>query len=68
MTFINLALSVDNKNKVEVGIPATSRRSQIRTFYLRKDEPNNNDHDFPNANCKLVPAGYLILKKKNQRS
>ena len=32
-----LSLSVDNKNKVEVGIPATSRRSQIRTFYLCKD-------------------------------
>jgi len=63
-----LSLSVDNKNKVEVGIPATSRRSQIRTFYLSEDSPNYNDHDFPHSKCKLVPAGYQILRHKTQRS
>ena len=63
-----LSLSVDNKNKVEVGIPATSRRNQIRTFYMVSDSPNYNDHDFPHTNSKLVPAGYQILKNKPHRS
>ena len=57
-----LAMSVDNKNKVEVGIPATSRRTNIRTFHLLDHAPNYFDHDFPNPNCKLVPAGYQILR------
>ena len=35
-----LSLSVDNKNKVEVGIPATSRRSKINKFYLKEFSPN----------------------------
>ena len=63
-----LALSVDNKNKVDVGIPATSRRSNIRTFYLKDDAINYHDHDFPNPNSKLVPAGYQVLKHKPTRS
>ena len=63
-----LALSVDNKNKVEVGIPATNRRSKIRTFYMIKESPNYNDHDFPHSNAKLVPAGYQILRNKITRS
>ena len=58
-----LSLSVDNKNKVEVGIPATSRRTKIRTFHLVDQAPVYNDHDFPNANSKLVPAGYQILRE-----
>ena len=63
-----LALSVDNKNKVEVGIPATSRCSKIRTFYMIEESPNYNDHDFPHSNAKLVPAGYQILWNKMTRS
>lgn len=63
-----LSMSVDNKNKVEVGIPATSRRSQIRSFYMVEDGINYNDHDFPHANSKLVPAGYQILRQKLSRS
>ena len=59
-----LMMSVDNKNKVEVGIPATLRYTKIRTFHLLEDAPNYNDHDFPNANCKLVPSGYEILRFK----
>ena len=57
-----LAMSVDNKNKVEVGIPATSRRTNIRTFHLVDHSPVYNDHDFPNPNSKLVPAGYQVLR------
>ena len=53
-----LSLSVDNKNKVDVGIPATSHSSKIRTFYLTEDSQNYNDH----ANSKLVPAWYQVLR------
>ena len=63
-----MCMSVDNKNKVEVAIPATSRRSKIRTFHLINQAPNYNDHDFPNPNCKLVPAGYQTLLPKFNRS
>ena len=30
--------------------------------------PIYNDHDFPNPNCKLVPAGYQILRRRLTRS
>ena len=63
-----LCLSVDNKNKVEVGNPAANRRTQIRSFYLENDAPNYNDHDFPYRNSKLTPAGYQILKPRLERS
>jgi len=63
-----LSLSVDNKNKVEVGIPATSRRANIRTFHLTNQAPIYNDHDFPNPNSKLVPAGYQVLRHPVLRS
>ena len=53
-----ISLSVDNKMKVEVGNPATSRRNNIHKFYLLEDSPNYLDHDFPYRNSKLTPAGY----------
>jgi len=62
-----LMMSVDNKNKVEVGIPATSRRTNIRTFHMVDQAPIYNDHDFPNPNAKLVPAGYQILRHSLKR-
>jgi len=65
---ITLSVSVDNKNKVEVGIPATSRRTKIRTFHLIGQAPIYNNHDFPNPNSKLVPAGYHILKHPIKKS
>lgn len=63
-----LRFSVDNKNKIDVGIPAVNRRSKLRTFHLTSDAPNYNDHDYPNPNCKLVPAGYQVLKERKTRS
>jgi hypothetical protein len=35
---------------------------------MENDAINYNDHDFPNPNSKLVPAGYQILKEKASRS
>ena len=63
-----VGLSVDNKMKVEIGNPATSRRSNIRKFYLVEDAPNYCDHDFPHRNTKLTPAGYQLRVLKLQRS
>jgi len=61
-------MSVDNKNKIDVGIPAVNRRNKIRTIHLSNSAPNYEDHDFPNHDCKLVPAGYMRLKGKVTRS
>ena len=63
-----VSMSVDNKNKVEVGNPATSRRSKIRTFHLMNSGINYHDHDFPYRNTKLTPAGYMNLRHKLKRS
>ena len=61
-------LSVDNKNKVAVGNPTTSRRANIRKFYLVPNAPNYNDHDFPHRKAKPVPAGYQLLTTNPSRS
>ena len=63
-----MSLSCDNKNKIDVGIPAVSRRNQIRTFHMNDAAPNLPDHDFPFRNSKLTPAGYYILTQKSKRS
>ena len=63
-----LRMSVDNKNKVDVGTTAVSRRCQIRTFCLQQDAPTYFDHDFPYRNSKLTPAGYQILTPQIKRS
>ena len=65
-----VGLSVDNKNKVEVGNVAVSRRCRVRKYCMKGDGANHNDHDFPHKNCKLVPAGYQLrtLKTKRGRS
>jgi len=61
-----IQLSVDNKNKVDVGINACSRRNKIRSFHLTNAAPNYVDHDFPvGSKTKLVPAGYMRLKSKH---
>ena len=67
MALNTLAMSVDNKNKVDVGIPATIRRTKIRTFHLVDQGPNFYDHDFPNPNSKLVHAGYEIFRHEIKR-
>ena len=54
--------------KIEIGNPATSRRSNIRKFYLLDDAPNYCDHDFPYRNTKLTPAGYQLRLFRSQRS
>jgi hypothetical protein len=59
--------SCDDKNKVNVGesTPAVSRYHNISKFFLTGDSPNYCDHDFPIPNSKIIPSGYMELKKKS---
>ncbi len=57
-----IMVSVDDKNKINVGILAVSRYHQISRFFMADDQPQYSDHDFPYPNSKIIPSGYLILK------
>ena len=63
-----VALSTDDKNKLNVGTLAVSRYFNQGKFFMTNDQPNYPDHDFPFSGAKLVPAGYLLLKSKIRRS
>ena len=63
-----IAISADDKNKVNVGTLAVSRHFSINNIFATNDQPNYPDHDFPYTNAKIVPAGYLVLKSRNRRS
>lgn len=63
-----IAISADDKNKINVGTLAVSRHFSINNIFATNDQPNYPDHDFPYTNAKLVPAGYLLLKSKQRRS
>ena len=63
-----LRMSCDNKNKLNVGVVATSRKQKIRRFFPTNDAPNYPDHDFPYPNAKLIPAGYKVLHDRPSRS
>ena len=53
-----LQMSVDNKNRIDLGTLAVNRRCQINRFHLVPDAPIYNNHDFPYRNSRLTPAGY----------
>lgn len=61
-------LSCDNKNKVNVGSLAVSRYHQLQHFFPTTNAPVYSDHDFPTANAKIVPSGYLLLEHKGRQS
>lgn len=63
-----IAISADDKNKVNVGTLAVSRHFSINNIFATDDQRNYPDHDFPYANAKLVPARYLFLKSRKWRS
>lgn len=63
-----VALSTDDKNKLNVGTLAVSRYFNQGKFFMTNDQPNYPDHDFPFSGAKLVPAGYLLLKSRIRRS
>ena len=59
-------ISVDDKNKVNVGTLAVSRFFHISKFFPINDAPNYGDHDFPYPDSKIVPSGYLVMETKGQ--
>ena len=63
-----VALSADDKNKLNVGTLAVSRYFNQGKFFMTNDQPNYPDHDFPYRGAKLIPAGYLLLKSRIRRS
>ena len=56
-----IAISADDKNKVNVGTLAVNRHFSINNMFATNDQPNYPDHDLPYPNAKRVPAGYLLL-------
>lgn len=66
--FGELRVSCDDKNKINVGTPAVSHYHQISSFFMVGSSPNLPDHDFPYANSKIVPSGYLVMHGKRRRA
>ena len=56
------AFSCDDMNKINIGAMAVSCYHQIRRFFLRDDEPNYPDHDFPLPDHKVILSGYMWLQ------
>ena len=61
-----VALSADDKNKLNVGTLAVSRDFTQGKFFMTNDQPNYPDHDFPYSGAKLIRAGYLLLKSRTR--
>ena len=51
-----IAISADNKNKVNVGKLAVTNHFSINFIFPTDDQLNYPDHDFPYADAKLVPG------------
>lgn len=58
-------LSCDNKDMVEIGVPAVNRLNRPKRYFMEKDKPKLDIHDIPvRSNLKIIPFGYLFLKRK----
>ena len=55
-------LSVDDKAKIKIGIPAVSRYHQLARFLLIWDVLAYKNHDYPEHGNLLTPSGYLIMQ------
>ena len=60
-------LSTDDMAKIKVGPPAVSRYHQMRKIFLKGDEPNLPDHDFPIPGYLLNTSGYMWLQNNNSQ-
>ena len=53
-----LLLSIDDKSKVKIGVPAVSRHVKLRKFFDLSNPPQTPDHDFPfGKKYLIVPSG-----------
>ena len=55
-------LSTDDMVKIKVGPPAVSRYHQVRKMFMRDDNMNLPDHDFPIPGYLLITSGYMWLQ------
>ena len=55
-------------NKVHVGTLVVSRYHQLQHFFPVGDRPRYQDHDFPFANSKIIPSGYMVLSHHERSS
>ena len=59
--------SCDDMNKIKMGpLPAVSQYHQQKRFFMNDDNPNFNDHDFPNLGYLLVSSGDQMLVSKEK--
>jgi hypothetical protein len=56
-----LALCLDNMNKIKVGALAVSRFHRISRLFLKGTEPDYEDHDFPTPGYLITCSGVLEL-------
>ena len=56
-----LALSIDDKAKVKIGVPAVSRYVHSRKYFEIHNEPTTPDHGFPIGEKLLItPSGNYL--------
>ena len=60
-------LSSDDMAKIKVGPLAVSRYHQMRKIFLKGDQPNLPDHDFPIPGYLLNTSGYMWLQNNNSQ-
>ena len=63
-----IAISADDKTKVNIGTLAVSRHFSINDILQQTTNPKTPIMIFRMQMQKLVPAGYLLLKSRKRRS
>ena len=62
-----ICLSSEDMNTIHVGTLAVSHYHHIRSFFHVEDCLLYSDHGFPLRNSKIIPSGYMVLKKPTTR-
>ena len=59
-------LPTDDTAKIKVGPPAVSRYHQVRKTFMKDDNMNLPDHDFPIPGYLSNTSGYMWLQNNPQ--
>ena len=55
-------ISIDDKAKVKIGIPAVSKFVYSRKYFIEGKGPHIHDHDFPiGSKCLIIPSGFFSI-------
>ena len=57
-------ISVDDKCKVPLGVPAVNRLTSLKKFFTDGETPNLPDHDL-RTRLLICPNGYMVLTSKS---